>query len=119
MRVVSAYLLALLGGKSSPTAADIEKILGSVGIEAEKSNIDKLLGEMKGKDVLEVIARGREKLAAVPSGGGAVVASGGGGGGAAAAGGAAVAAEEKPADDEPDKKSESESDEDMGMSLFD
>lgn len=46
--------------------------IAAVGIEAESGSINKLLGELKGEDVLEVIARGREKLAAVPSGGGGV-----------------------------------------------
>ena len=41
----------------------------AVGIEADDGSIDKLLNEMKGREVEEVIARGREKLAAVPSGG--------------------------------------------------
>ena len=44
-----------------------------------------LLSEVKGKDITELIAAGREKLASVPSGGGGVAV-------AAAAGGAAPAA---------------------------
>ncbi|CAH8263920.1 unnamed protein product [Arabidopsis lyrata] len=63
MKVVAAFLLAVLSGKASPTSADIKTILGSVGAE--------------------------EKLASVPSGGGGVAVasppSGGGGGGAPAA----------------------------------
>lgn len=43
-----------------------------------------LLSEVKGKDITELIAAGREKLASVPSGGGAAVTVS-----AAAAGGAA------------------------------
>ncbi|KAG7572741.1 hypothetical protein ISN44_As09g010980 [Arabidopsis suecica] len=64
MKVVAAFLLAVLSGKASPTSADIKTILGS--------------------------ASGREKLASVPSGGGGVAvasapSAGGGGGGAPAA----------------------------------
>ena len=58
MRYVAAYLLAVLGGKNAPTAKDIEKILGSVGIEAETDKITKIINELKGKDVEEVIAAG-------------------------------------------------------------
>lgn len=76
MRVVAAYLLAKLGGNASPSAADIKKILGAVGVEAEDSRIELLLSEIGDKDADELIAEGMEKLAAVPAGGG-----GGGGGG--------------------------------------
>lgn len=70
----------------------------TVGIDAEDSKIDLLLSEVKGKDITELIASGREKLASVPSGGGgaiAVAASGGGGGAAAAAPAAEAKKEEK------------------------
>ncbi len=41
MRYVAAYLLCALGGNDSPSAADIEKILGSVGVDAEADQIKK------------------------------------------------------------------------------
>ena len=66
-----------------------------VGVEAEDSNIELLLSEVKGKDFAELIASGREKLASVPSGGGAVAVAASGGGAAAAAAPAAEAKEEK------------------------
>lgn len=57
----------------------------AVGAEADDDRIELLLSEVKGKDITELIAAGREKLSSVPSGGGAiaVAASGGGAGGAA------------------------------------
>mmetsp|Transcript_16065 Transcript_16065/g.30874 ORF Transcript_16065/g.30874 Transcript_16065/m.30874 type:complete len:110 (-) Transcript_16065:153-482(-) len=109
MKVVCAYLLAVLGGNESPSAADIKTILGSVGVEADAANVDKLLGELAGKDLAELIKEGTEKLASVPSGGGgggAAPAAGGGGGGGAAA---AKAPEPEPEEEE----------EDMGFDLFD
>lgn len=72
--------------------------LSTVGVDADDSKIELLLSEVKGKDITELIASGREKLASVPSGGGgaiAVAASGGGGGGAAAAAPAAEAKKEE------------------------
>ncbi|MBA0673148.1 hypothetical protein Goklo_024822 [Gossypium klotzschianum] len=72
MKVVAAYLLAVLGGNASPSADDLKVILGSVGAEADDDRIELLLSEVKGKDITELIASGREKLASVPSGGGAV-----------------------------------------------
>lgn len=71
----------------------------TVGAEAEDDRIELLLSEVKGKDITELIASGREKLASVPSGGGggavAVAASGGGGGAAAAPAAAEAKKEEK------------------------
>eukprot|EP00891_Asterochloris_glomerata_P005006 jgi/Astpho2/5006/gw1.00071.57.1_t len=56
MRVISAYLLAALGGNRSPSADDINKILSSVGIEADSDRVDKLISEMEGKDIEDVIS---------------------------------------------------------------
>ncbi|EAT33157.1 AAEL014583-PC [Aedes aegypti] len=91
MRYVAAYLLAVLGGNASPSNADIEKILSSVGIEADSTRVTKVVNELKGKSVEELIASGREKLSSMPAGGAAPAA----GAGAAAGGAAAAPAEEK------------------------
>ncbi|KAF7650292.1 hypothetical protein LDENG_00128040 [Lucifuga dentata] len=117
MRYVAAYLLAVLGGNTSPSAKDIKAILGSVGIEADDERLNKVISELNGKDINEVMNSGLSKLASVPAGGAvAAPAVGGGGGGGAAGAGAAPAAEEK----KEEKKEESEeSDEDMGFGLFD
>ncbi|XP_013786400.1 60S acidic ribosomal protein P2-like [Limulus polyphemus] len=114
MRYVAAYLLSVLGGNKNPSSEDIEKILGSVGIEAEKQKLDKVIKELKGKDVNEVMEEGRSKLASVPLGGGVTAVVG-------------VAADTKETTEavkvetkEEAKKEESESsDEDMGFGLFD
>ncbi|KAL8761439.1 MAG: hypothetical protein Q9208_006424 [Pyrenodesmia sp. 3 TL-2023] len=114
MKHLAAYLLLGIGGNTSPSADDIKGVLSAVGIDADDDRLEKLISELKGKDIQELISEGSTKLASVPSGGG-------GGGGAAApaaaAGGGAAAAEEKPAEKEPEK--EEESDEDMGFGLFD
>lgn len=59
MRYVAAYLLAVLGGKASPASADLEKILGSVGIEADAERLKKVISELNGKSIEEVIAQGK------------------------------------------------------------
>ncbi|KAK4409060.1 UNVERIFIED_CONTAM: 60S acidic ribosomal protein P2 [Sesamum radiatum] len=115
MKVVAAYLLAVLGGNTSPSADDLKDILSSVGAEADDDRIELLLSQVKGKDITELIAAGREKLASVPAGGGAVAVAapaGGAGGGGAAAAPAETKKEEKVEEKE-------ESDDDMGFSLFD
>ncbi|KAM6555628.1 hypothetical protein CsatB_002647 [Cannabis sativa] len=115
MKIIAAYLLAVLGGNASPSAADLKAILSSVGIEAEDEKVNFLLTEVKGKDLTELIASGREKLASVPSGGGggAVAYSAPSGG----AGAAPAAATESKKEEKVEEKEES--DDDMGFSLFD
>ncbi|KAK3205760.1 hypothetical protein Dsin_019806 [Dipteronia sinensis] len=115
MKIIAAYLLAALGGNASPSAEDLKKILGSVGAEVDEKRIQLLLSEIKGKDLTELIASGREKLASVPSGGGGAVAFAAPG--AAAGGGAAPAAAEAKKEEKVEEKEES--DDDMGFSLFD
>ncbi|KAL0576448.1 60S acidic ribosomal protein P2 [Marasmius crinis-equi] len=113
MKHIAAYLLLQTGGNASPSAADIKKLLGTVGAEADDERLDKLISELKDKTVSELIAEGSSKLASVPSGGG-------GGGAAPAAGGAAAggaAAEEKAEEKKEEEKEES--DDDMGFGLFD
>ncbi|KAL9413356.1 hypothetical protein AB3S75_041933 [Citrus x aurantiifolia] len=112
MKVIAAYLLAVLGGNANPSADDLKNILGSVGAEADDERIEFLLSEVKGKDITELIASGREKLASVPSGGGVAVAAA-----APAAGGAAAPAAEAKKEEKVEEKEES--DDDMGFSLFD
>ncbi|EAW13885.1 ribosomal protein P2 [Aspergillus clavatus NRRL 1] len=111
MKHLAAYLLLALGGNASPSAADVKEVLSSVGIDADEERLNKLIAELEGKDLQELIAEGSTKLASIPSGGagGAAPAAGG-----AAAGGAAEAA---PAEEKEEEKEES--DDDMGFGLFD
>ncbi|KAL2759117.1 hypothetical protein ACRALDRAFT_1055742 [Sodiomyces alcalophilus JCM 7366] len=110
MKHLAAYLLLGLGGNASPTADDIKTVLESVGIEADEERVEKLIAELDGKDINELIAEGSTKLASVPSGGA---------GGAAAPAGGAGGAEEAAKEDAPKEEEAEESDEDMGFGLFD
>ena len=58
MRYVAAYLLAVLGGNTSPSAADIKEILSSVGIDAADENVKKVISELKNKNLEELMAAG-------------------------------------------------------------
>lgn len=109
MRYVAAYMLAILGGNKAPTEEDIKKILGSVGVEYNAEQSKKVVSELSGKDLEELITKGSEKLATIPSGGGGAAAP-------AAAGGAPAAEEKK---EEKKEEEEEEEDDDMGFSLFD
>ena len=75
MKHMAAYLMLVLGGNDSPTAADVSKALSSVGVEADSEQLDKLISELEGKDLSEILSSGESLLAKFGSGGG-----GGGGG---------------------------------------
>jgi large subunit ribosomal protein LP2 len=44
---------------------------GNIGIKADDERLDKLLSELDGKDINEIIASGSEKLASIRPGGAA------------------------------------------------
>ncbi|CAK9796511.1 60S acidic ribosomal protein P2 [Anthophora plagiata] len=114
MRHVAAYILASLGGKASPSQNDIEKILSSVGIEADGEKLKIVISELNGKSIDELIAQGREKLMSIPVGGAAAATVA-----AAPAGGTAAPAEEKKEEKKPAKEESESEDDDMGFGLFD
>merc|ERR1719326_1497546 len=101
--------MAVLGGNENPSTSDIQKILESVGCEYDETMADKLVSELDGKKVHEVIAAGREKL--VNFGGG-----GGGGCVAPASGGGAIEAQSGKKEEK--KVEEEEEEEDMEFDLF-
>ncbi|KAE8210322.1 hypothetical protein CF327_g5794 [Tilletia walkeri] len=112
MKYIAAYLLLQSAGNATPTADDITKVLAAADIEPETERLEKLLAELEGKDISEIIAEGQSKLASVPSGGG-------GGGSAAAAPAAGGAAPEAAKEEEKKEEEKEESDDDMGFGLFD
>uniref|UniRef100_A0A8C4YJX7 Large ribosomal subunit protein P2 n=2 Tax=Gopherus TaxID=38771 RepID=A0A8C4YJX7_9SAUR len=85
---------------------DLKKILDSVGIEIDDERLNKVIGELNGKNIEDVIAQGNSKLDSMPAGG--VVAVSGGP--------YSTAPEEKK---EQEKDESEKSDDDMGFSLFD
>ena len=109
MRYVAAYLLLVLGGKSSPTVADIEKLLASVGVNVDQSKANYVVNQLKGKTIEAVMAQGAMKLGAMPA------AAGDSGTTQVAVSSATV---EKSDDKEEDKAESDDSDDDMGFGLF-
>jgi large subunit ribosomal protein LP2 len=111
MRYVAAYLLAVLGGNENPSDADVKKILSSVGIDVDAESLKKVISQLKGKNLEELMAEGRKKLASMPTAGPAVA--------AAPVAAAAAAKTEAPKAKEKEPEPEPEEDEDMGFGLFD
>lgn len=111
MKHLAAYLLLTQGGNSSPSADDVKTLLSSVGIDADEERLTKLISELAGKSLDDLIAEGSQKLASVPSGGGGSAA-------AAPAAGAAAPAGDAPKKEEAKPEEKEESDDDMGFGLF-
>ena len=107
MKHLAAYLLLKLGGNDSPSASDIKTALSTVGVEVDDANLSKLLADLEGKNIDELIEAGKPMIVKLGGGGG-----GGGGGGAAGASDAAV--EEK----EEEKEEEEEMDMAGGIDMF-
>ncbi|TMW69405.1 hypothetical protein Poli38472_001561 [Pythium oligandrum] len=105
MRHVAAFLLLVLGGNDSPSAADIEKVITSFGGEVDSAKVETLLKELEGKNIDEVIEAGKAKLATVSVG-------------AAPAGGAAAGGAAAEAPKEEVKEEEEEADIGGGMDMF-
>ena len=106
MKYLAAYLLLVNAGNATPSAADVKAVLSAADIEVEEEKVEKLISELDGKNVEELIAEGNTKLASVPSGG-------------AAAGGASAAAGGEAAEEAAEEEAAEESDDDMGFGLFD
>lgn len=93
MKYIAAYALCVLGGKASPAAADIEKVLKEAGIKSEADSVSRVVSALNGKSFHELVESGKKKMSSM----GSVAPAAG-----AAAGGAKPAAkvEEKPKEEE-------------------
>ena len=47
MKQLAAYMLLVLGGKTEPTADDIEALMKTVGAECDKEKATKLCADLK------------------------------------------------------------------------
>mmetsp|Transcript_114095 Transcript_114095/g.160075 ORF Transcript_114095/g.160075 Transcript_114095/m.160075 type:complete len:95 (+) Transcript_114095:100-384(+) len=75
MKHLAVYMMLVLGGNATPSQEDVEKAMGSVGLEADSDRLAKLMAELEGKDLNELLESGTALLAKLGGGGG-----GGGGG---------------------------------------
>ena len=49
MRLIAAYLLAVLGGNEAPTSDDVKAIVASAGVEVDEERLATLIKELEGK----------------------------------------------------------------------
>jgi large subunit ribosomal protein LP2 len=102
MKYIAAYALLVLGGKASPSAADVTKVLSEAGIKADADHVERLVTALTGKTFHELVQAGKTKMSSL----GTVVA-------AAPSGAPAQAAAQVEAPKVEEKKEE-EADVDMG-----
>ena len=70
MRYVAAALLTAMGG-GEINKKNIKNLLDVVGIECDEDKINKVVEELKGKNVEELLEEGSKKLASMPAAGAA------------------------------------------------
>ena len=63
MKYVSTYLMLVMGGNDSPSAADVTAALEKVGVDVDAADLKRFLAGVEGKDLAELMAAGKEKLA--------------------------------------------------------
>jgi len=91
MKHIAAYALLVLGGKSAPTAADVEKVLKEAGAKADSDKVAALVKALEGKAFNELVSEGTKKLGSM------------GTAAPAAAGGAPAKKVEAPKEEEPEE----------------
>jgi large subunit ribosomal protein LP2 len=67
MKYIAAYALLVLGGKATPTAADVEKVLKEAGIKSEAEHVETLMAALAGKPFHELVQAGTNKLSSMGS----------------------------------------------------
>eukprot|EP01092_Planopodium_desertum_P007338 TRINITY_DN29_c0_g5_i1.p2 TRINITY_DN29_c0_g5~~TRINITY_DN29_c0_g5_i1.p2 ORF type:complete len:133 (+),score=57.32 TRINITY_DN29_c0_g5_i1:43-441(+) len=58
MRIIAAYLLAVLGGVTEPNAELINSILDKVGLKAEPERVKAVITSLKGKNIKKLTEEG-------------------------------------------------------------
>lgn len=113
MKHIISYFLASLGGNSNPSSEDLAKILRAGGIDSDNATLETILKEFSGKNVDSIASEGLKKFASIPSG----VVSSSNAPATSQSASSTSAASAAPAKEAPKKKEESE--EEMGLGLFD
>ena len=101
MKHFAAYALLVLGGNTTPSAADVEKLLTAAGLKADDGKAAELVKALEGKNFHEHVAEGLSKMSSMGSA-------------APAQAAAAPKTEEKAAPKKEEKPVEEEEDLDMG-----
>eukprot|EP01092_Planopodium_desertum_P004500 TRINITY_DN1941_c0_g1_i1.p2 TRINITY_DN1941_c0_g1~~TRINITY_DN1941_c0_g1_i1.p2 ORF type:complete len:125 (-),score=54.38 TRINITY_DN1941_c0_g1_i1:48-422(-) len=120
MRIIAAYMLAVLGGASAPTADQITNILSKVGVTPDAAEVTAVIAGLKGKsaeDVKKLVEDGNKKLSsfAAPAAAAAAPAAAPAKGGDAKNAGKGKEAAKKPEPKKEEKKEDSDAGADMDL----
>jgi ribosomal protein L12E/L44/L45/RPP1/RPP2 len=74
MKLIAAYALLVVSGKEAPTAEEVTAVVTAAGGEVDEAALASLIGDLEGKSIHELLAKGEESLKSVS---GAAVSSGG------------------------------------------
>ena len=69
MKHLAAYVLLVLGGNTNPSAEDVQNLMKTVGVEADKNQLNMLIDSLKGKKLEDIIKGGLQKITSMPSAG--------------------------------------------------
>ena len=100
MKYLSAYALAWLGGKASPSMRDLEAIINSVGGDFDKAQAEIVIEALTERDVCQLIRTGLTKLQTT-------------GGMSSSPGAAAVGSSETKKEEKVEEKKDDKKDEDI------
>ena len=62
MKYFAAYLLLKTGGNDSPTADDVSKVLAAAGVDCDSATCARVISELDGKDISELINSGKDRI---------------------------------------------------------
>lgn len=62
MKLIAAYVLLVVGGNATPSKDDVTALITSVGGEVDDEKLNALFGDLEGKDIHELLAKGEADL---------------------------------------------------------
>ena len=62
MKLIAAYALLVVSGKAAPSAADVTAVVTAAGGEVDEASLAALMGDLEGKDIHEILAKGEASL---------------------------------------------------------
>ena len=67
MKHIAAYAVLVLGGNATPSVEDVTAVITAAGGEVDEEKLGQLIGDLEGKDINELLAKGETDLKSVTS----------------------------------------------------
>lgn len=62
MKLIAAYALLVISGNEAPTAEQVTAVVTAAGGEADEAALAALFGDLEGKNIHELLAKGEKDL---------------------------------------------------------